>query len=335
MRILVTGGLGFIGSCFVRQGSRRFSDVSHMVVLDKMTYAADLSSIADCANRPPDVVVGDIGDYATVRELLARHRVDTVVNFAAETHVDRSIADYVPFIRSNMEGTCRLMHAIRDHLDRAGGTDEFRLLHVSSDEVYGDLSQDEARVFSEQDICQPNSPYAASKSAADQMVRAYSKTFGVRVAIVRPSNNYGPFQHPEKLIPNMVSLARQGKPLTVYGNGKNVREWTHVEDNCRAIWQVLSQPGAFGRPGQIFNIGSGEERTNNQIVDLIVSQLSAAYGVYPKISYVTDRRAHDRRYGLDSTLIRSGGWKPQVVLEKGIRSTVDWFWQRAESRGMC
>lgn len=325
MNLLVTGGLGFIGGAFTNWLLRRLPGC-RCIVLDKFTYASSLAA----ATAAAEVCIGDIADYALVRQLLQKHDINTVVNFAAETHVDRSIADYMPFVSTNVTGTCRLLHAVRDHLDRFGSRDHFKFLHVSTDEVYGTLGFEEERRFLETDRNEPNSPYAASKAAADQMIRAYSHTFQIPVAWVHPSNAYGPRQHPEKLIPRMVQLGYREQPLTVHGDGNNVREWTHVEDLCAAIWLTL-QRAEFACPGQHVNIGSGCERSNLCVIEQIRDLLLRA-GIMTTKVHVADRPGNDLRYALDCSTLRSFGWEPRVQFEYGLEGTVAWYLQEERGR---
>jgi dTDP-glucose 4,6-dehydratase len=326
--ILVTGGAGFIGCNFVRHALGRTE--ARVVVLDALTYAGNLESLAGVASHERyDFVRADIADRDAVREAFRRHRPDAVVNFAAETHVDRSIDDPGAFVRTNLVGTYELLEAARAH---AGDT--FRLLHVSTDEVYGTLGPEGA--FSETTPYAPNSPYAASKAGADHLVRAWGETYGLPVLITNCSNNYGPYQFPEKLIPLMTLNAIEARPLPIYGDGGNVRDWLYVEDHCEGILLALEK----GRPGGKYNIGGGNERTNLQVVDALCAALEAelpaarnpalaARGLrsYSELkTFVADRPGHDRRYAIDASLIRAElGWRPRHAFEQGLRETVRWY----------
>lgn len=325
--ILVTGGAGFIGGCFIRQWIAE--ERQPLVNLDKLTYAGNLDSLEAVADSPRyTFVLGDIGDRALVASLLAEHRPAAVVNFAAESHVDRSIDGPSAFVQTNVVGTFELLEAVRDHWSSlpAGEKEAFRLLHVSTDEVYGSLGSEGK--FTESTPYAPNSPYSASKAASDHFVRAYHHTFGLPVLITNCSNNYGPFQFPEKLIPLMILNAVEGKPLPVYGDGLNVRDWLFVEDHCRAIRRVL----ADGKPGEVYNIGGDCERTNIDIVKKIcalVDRLRPGLAHAPcesLIKYVKDRPGHDRRYAIDAGKIqRELGWRPQQNFESGLELTVRWY----------
>ena len=326
--ILVTGGAGFIGSNFVRHALARTD--ARVVVLDALTYAGNLESLADVASHPRYAFVqADIADRDAVREAFRAHRPDAVVNFAAETHVDRSIDGPGDFVRTNLVGTYELLEAAR-----ASAGDGFRFLHVSTDEVYGTLGPEGA--FSETTPYAPNSPYAASKAGADHLVRAWGETYGLPVLITNCSNNYGPYQFPEKLIPLMTLNAIEGRPLPIYGDGGNVRDWLYVEDHCEGIRLVLEK----GRPGGKYNIGGGNERTNLQVVDVLCAALEAelpaarntalaARGLrsYTELkTFVADRPGHDRRYAIDASLVRRElGWQPRHAFEEGLRETVRWY----------
>ena len=326
--ILVTGGAGFIGSNFVRHALARTD--ARVVVLDALTYAGNLESLADVASHPRyGFVQADIADREAVREAFRAHRPDAVVNFAAETHVDRSIDGPGDFVRTNLVGTYELLEAARAHAGEG-----FRFLHVSTDEVYGTLGAEGA--FSETTPYAPNSPYAASKAGADHLVRAWGETYGLPVLITNCSNNYGPYQFPEKLIPLMTLNAIEGRPLPIYGDGGNVRDWLYVEDHCEGIRLVLEK----GRPGGKYNIGGGNERTNLQVVDALCTAVEAvlpatrnpvlaARGLvsYAELkTFVADRPGHDRRYAIDASLIRRElGWQPRHAFEEGLRETVRWY----------
>jgi dTDP-glucose 4,6-dehydratase len=339
--ILVTGGAGFIGCNFVRHLLERTHD--GVVVVDKLTYAGHLESLADVASHPRYAFVqADIADREAMWALVRRHRPQAVVNFAAETHVDRSIDDPGAFVRTNVVGTFELLEAARAHLrERPEAAAGFRFLHVSTDEVYGTLGATGA--FSETTPYAPNSPYAASKAGADHLVRAYHETYRLPVLLTNCSNNYGPYQFPEKLIPLMILNAVEGKPLPIYGDGGNVRDWLYVQDHCEGILLVLHR----GQPGGKYNIGGGNERTNLQVVDALCAALEeerpgrdnpalAGRGLraYAELkSFVPDRPGHDRRYAIDASKVRAElGWRPRHDFESGLRETVRWYLQ---NRAWC
>jgi dTDP-glucose 4,6-dehydratase len=336
MNLLVTGGCGFIGSNFIRQRlSESPSPLRRLVNLDLLTYAGNPANLADLASDPRYTFVeGDIGDEALVARLLAEHRVDAIVNFAAESHVDRSIDSPEPFFQTNVVGTLRLLNATRRHwsaLD-ADGRRAFRFLHVSTDEVYGSLAPDEAP-WDETQPYEPNSPYSASKAASDHLVRAFHHTYGLPVVTTNCSNNYGPYHFPEKLIPLMILNALEGKPLPVYGDGQQIRDWLYVEDHASAIWLALRG----GRVGETYNVGGLNERPNLEIVRRICALLDAksprsdGRSYAEQITFVTDRPGHDRRYAIDSSKIRRElGWSPQENFDTGIVKTVDWYLQHRE-----
>jgi dTDP-glucose 4,6-dehydratase len=325
--ILVTGGAGFIGSNFILQRMER--DSYSIVNLDKLTYAGNLCNLKTIANdRRYEFVHGDIADRVLVHALLERRQPRAVVHFAAESHVDRSIRGPDDFIRTNVDGTFALLEEVRAYW---GGLAEqeridFRFLHVSTDEVYGSLGPEDP-AFSETTPYAPNSPYAASKAASDHFVRAYHHTYGLPVLTSNCSNNYGRFQFPEKLIPLMILNARDGKPLPVYGDGQNVRDWLYVEDHCSAIATVLVGGGV----GQTYNIGGWNEKRNIDIVETIcdiVDEMEGHRGPSRRslISFVKDRPGHDQRYAMDATKIeRELGWRPLETFESGIRKTVRWY----------
>ena len=316
--LLVTGGAGFIGCNFVRLVLAETP--ARVVVLDKLTYAGSLENLADVLGDPRlTFVQGDIADRVEVRKVFAEHRPDAVVNFAAESHVDRSIEDASAFIQTNIVGAFELLEAARRNVK-----DGFRFLHVSTDEVYGSLGPDGA--FEETTPYAPNSPYAASKAGADHLVRAYHETYGLPALITNCSNNYGPYQFPEKLIPLMILNAVEGKNLPIYGDGGNVRDWIYVEDHCRGVLAALQK----GRPGEKYNLGGRSERTNLQIVDAICGILEEERP--PGRSYkdlktfVPDRPGHDRRYAIDDTKARAElGWEPRQSFESGLKATVRWY----------
>jgi dTDP-glucose 4,6-dehydratase len=326
-RILITGGAGFIGSNFILQRMQESS--FSFTNLDKLTYAGNLENLKGIArDRRYVFVQGDIADRKLVSQILAEHKPRAIVHFAAESHVDRSIRGPEDFIRTNVNGTFALLEEARsywsalpeDHRSR------FRFLHVSTDEVYGSLGPDDPP-FSETTPYSPNSPYAASKAASDHLVRAYCHTYGLPTLTTNCSNNYGRFQFPEKLIPLMILNARDGKPLPVYGDGKNVRDWLYVEDHCEAIQTVLEK----GRPGETYNIGGWNEKSNIEIVETIcdlVDEMAPGKASSRRslITYVKDRPGHDRRYAMDAGKIeRELGWRPKETLGSGLRKTVRWY----------
>jgi dTDP-glucose 4,6-dehydratase len=325
--ILVTGGAGFIGSNFILQRLRQ--GAASIVNLDKLTYAGNLRNLEEVADDPRyEFVHGDIGDRALVRSLLQRRAPRAIAHFAAESHVDRSIRGPDDFIRTNVDGTFALLEETRAYwaeLDERDRSD-FRFLHVSTDEVYGSLGCDDPP-FSETTAYAPNSPYAASKAASDHLVRAYHHTYGMPSLTTNCSNNYGAFQFPEKLIPLMILNARDRKPLPVYGDGQNVRDWLYVEDHCTAIATVLER----GRVGQTYNVGGWNEKRNLDIVETIcdlVDEMSSREGLSRRslITFVKDRPGHDRRYAMDASKIeRELGWRPVETLETGLRKTVRWY----------
>ncbi|HEY3821719.1 MAG TPA: dTDP-glucose 4,6-dehydratase [Polyangiaceae bacterium] len=324
--IIVTGGAGFIGSNFVL-ASVRAADV-RVVNVDKLTYAGNLDNLAPIEGDPGHVFVrGDIGDRALCARLLGEHRPVAVVNFAAESHVDRSIDGPGDFIRTNLVGTFELLEAARAYHASLSAPDakRFRFVHVSTDEVYGSLGA--SGLFTEDSQYAPSSPYAASKAGADHLVRAYHHTYGLPTITTNCSNNYGPLQFPEKLIPLMILNALEGKPLPVYGDGLNVRDWLYVGDHCEALRLVLAR----GRPGQTYNIGGLNERTNLHIVhtltDLLDDLSPSPSGSHRRlITFVKDRPGHDRRYAIDAQKIRRElGWEPAHTFEQGIRETVLWY----------
>jgi len=337
--LLVTGGAGFIGSNFVQHALDHTA--ARIVVVDKLTYAGSLLNLERPLNDPRvRFVRADIADRGAMAQLFGDETPSAIVNLAAETHVDRSIDGPRPFIDTNIVGTFVLLDEARRFtasLDR-GGRAAFRFLHVSTDEVYGTLGASGA--FDEETPYAPNSPYAASKASADHLVRAYGHTFGLPVLITNCSNNYGPFQFPEKLIPLMILNALEGKPMPIYGDGGNVRDWLHVEDHCAGILRVL----ADGRVGEKYNIGGGSERTNLQIVDRLCDALEQVRpsranpalggGTYRDLkAFVPDRPGHDRRYAIDATKIRRElGWTPRRTFEEGLADTVQWY---VDHRGWC
>ncbi|MCK6482892.1 MAG: dTDP-glucose 4,6-dehydratase [Phycisphaerae bacterium] len=346
-RLLVTGGAGFIGSNFVRYVLDQHAD-AHVINLDKLTYAGNLENLAEYADHPRHTFVrGDIGDYDVVSRLLREHEIDSIVHFAAESHVDRSIVGPAVFVQTNVAGTLTLLHAARNYVAEAfpdaqaaetrpaaacGRTAaevstpartaerhgaHFRFLNVGTDEVYGSLG--ESGFFTEDTPLDPHSPYSASKAAADHLVSAYLHTFGLPTIVTRCSNNYGPYQFPEKMIPLMINNARRDKPLPVYGDGLNVRDWLYVLDHCTALWAVLTR----GRIGRVYNIGGNNEKTNLEVVGAILSILGKPESL---ITYVKDRPGHDRRYAIDAArIMRELGWTPSVTFEQGLRRTIEWY----------
>ncbi len=325
--ILVTGGAGFIGANFVHHWVASRGGL--IVNLDKLTYAGNPENLAPLsAGNRHELVRGDIGDRALVGELLRTHVPVAVVNFAAESHVDRSIHGPAAFVETNLVGTFALLDEVKAYWSGLEGRarDEFRFLHVSTDEVYGSLGPDDAP-FSETTPYAPNSPYSASKAGSDHLVRAYHHTFGLPTLTTNCSNNYGPYQFPEKLVPLVIHNALAGKPLPVYGDGQNVRDWLYVEDHCSAIARVLDA----GRPGETYNVGGNSERRNLAVVHTLCEILDAlrprSSGQYKDlITFVRDRPGHDRRYAIDPTKIRTElAWEPAYSFEDGMRRTVQWY----------
>src|SRR6267154_2427537 len=325
--ILVTGGAGFIGSNFILQRMER--DPASIVNLDRLTYAGNLHNLKAIAKeRRYEFVHGDIADRDLVRNLLERHKPRAIVHFAAESHVDRSIRGPDDFIRTNVDGTFALLEEVRAYWGSLAEQErtDFRFLHVSTDEVYGSLGPGDP-AFSETTSYAPNSPYAASKAASDHLVRAYHHTSGLPTLTTNCSNNYGRFQFPEKLIPLMILNARDGKPLPVYGDGQNVRDWLYVEDHCEAIATVLNR----GLPGETYNIGGSNEQRNLEIVETIcdlVDEMAPPLAASRRelITFVRDRPGHDRRYAMDTRKIeRDLGWRPKETFATGIRKTIRWY----------
>jgi len=330
--ILVTGGAGFIGANFVLDWVA--SNDEGVVNLDALTYAGNLESLASLRDDPRHVFVrGDIGDRALLDRLFAEHRPRAVINFAAESHVDRSIHGPGAFIKTNVEGTFTLLEASRAYWSALDSEKRaaFRFLHVSTDEVYGSLGKGDAP-FTEDHVYEPNSPYSASKAASDHLVRAWHHTYGLPVLTTNCSNNYGPFHFPEKLIPLMIVNALAGKPLPVYGDGMQVRDWLYVKDHCAAIRTVLAR----GAIGQTYNVGGWNEKPNIDIVQTICALLDEmrpdVAGPYSRlIAHVTDRPGHDRRYAIDARKIeRELGWRPAETFDSGIRKTVRWYLDHAD-----
>jgi dTDP-glucose 4,6-dehydratase len=333
--LIVTGGAGFIGCNFVRLALEATGD--RVVVMDALTYAGSLASLEDVKRNPRYAFVeGDVADRDAVDRVYREFQPSAVVNLAAETHVDRSIDDAVAFVRTNVAGTFEMLEGARRHLARqdAAARAAFRFLHVSTDEVYGSLGP--SGLFTETSSYAPNSPYAASKAGADHLVRAYHETYGLPALVTNCSNNYGPFQFPEKLMPLMILNALEGKALPIYGDGGNVRDWLYVGDHCEALLLVLQR----GRPGERYNVGGSNERRNEEVVDRICAALErlrpaavnpalAAKGVgsYGALkTSVPDRPGHDRRYAIDASKIRSElGWLPRHDFESGIAATAQWY----------
>ncbi len=312
MRILVTGGCGFIGSNFIRYCLKTYPNYS-LINVDKLTYAGNPENLSDISDSPRyHFIRADIADPVQMEEVIGKG-IDAIVNFAAESHVDRSIEDPSAFIKTNVFGTFVLLEAIRKVFPQQ----RIRFLHISTDEVYGSLG--ETGAFTEETPPAPNSPYSASKTAADMLVRSYYKTYGLPVLITRCSNNYGPYQFPEKLIPLMISNAIEDRELPIYGDGMHVRDWIYVEDHCRALDVVLHH----GREGEIYNIGGQSERPNLVVAQTILDRLGKPHSL---IRHVADRLGHDRRYAIDFSKIRRElGWNPTLSFEEGIRLTIEWY----------
>ena len=326
--ILVTGGAGFIGANYVLQELGRMT--STLVNLDKLTYAGNLQTLKSISEKPNyHFYQGDIGDRALVAQILEKYQTEAVINFAAESHVDRSIHGPGDFIQTNIVGTFHLLESVRAYYEKLGDgqKNKFRFLHVSTDEVYGTLDQNDPP-FAETNPHEPNSPYAASKAASDHLVRAWFHTYGLPVITTNCSNNYGPYQFPEKLIPLIIHNALKSKPLPVYGDGKQIRDWLYVEDHCDAIRVVLEQ----GRPGETYNIGGNNEKANISVVETICKILDQLQpradqkSYLEQITFVKDRPGHDRRYAINASKIANElGWKPKETFESGIQKTVQWY----------
>jgi len=328
--ILVTGGAGFIGANFVRY-LLNAEPQAKIVNLDLLTYAGSLENLKDLPDASRHTFVqGDICDAILVNRLLREHRIDTVIHFAAESHVDRSILGPAPFVQTNVMGTFTLLEAAKQAWNESGGFSGRRFHHVSTDEVFGSLSANDP-AFSETTPYDPRSPYSASKAASDHLVRAYFHTYGLPVTITNCSNNYGPYQFPEKLIPLMVLNAVRGKPLPIYGDGKQIRDWLYVEDHCEAIYRVARD----GNVGETYNVGGGNQPYN---IDLVTEICSVLDELRPEaaphaglMTHVTDRPGHDRRYAMDITKIRRElGWMPRHDIESGLRETVNWYLDNIE-----
>ena len=310
MKILVTGGLGFIGSNFVRHMADKDKAEMEIIVVDALRYGSNENNLKDLEYEYK-FVRGNICDYELMCELVKN--VDAIVNFAAETHVDRSISNPYAFVESNVKGTCTVLEAIRRV------NQEAKLVHVSTDEVYGDIEEGS---FKEDDMLKPSSPYSASKASADLFVLAYVRTYGLNAVITRCTNNYGMYQFPEKLIPKTIIRAKQGMKIPVYGTGKNVRDWIYVKDHCEAINIILEK----GNRGEIYNISSGDERSNLEVVTEILDSL----GKEDLIEFVEDRPGHDIRYSLDSSKVRELGWKCRHKFEEGLKETIEWYLKNEE-----
>ena len=324
-RVLITGGAGFIGSNFVHHWCKNYD--GRVVVLDILGYAGNKANVADLSSQDRfRLVQGDICDGALVASIVAEEEIDTVVHFAAESHVDRSILGPAAFVQTNVVGTFTLLEAFRNWWNAKDQPNDYRFLHVSTDEVYGSLEADDP-AFTETTSYAPNSPYSASKAGSDHLARAYFHTYGMPTLITNCSNNYGPFQFPEKLIPLMCLNILLGKPLPVYGDGQNVRDWLHVSDHCSAIDVVLHQ----AQPGDVYNIGGNNQVKNIDIVHSLCDLMGELAGDLPTpprdlITFVTDRPGHDRRYAMDISKIQQDlGWSPAYNFEKGLRQTVEWY----------
>ena len=330
---MITGGAGFIGSNFVRRVLA--GEMGSVLVLDKLTYAGHRSNLAEWENDDRfEFVQGDICDRDLVRSLLAEHQPEGIVNFAAESHVDRSIDAADVFILTNINGTLALLDEALKYWRDCNKPPGFRFHHISTDEVYGTLGA--AGYFTESTPFAPNSPYAASKAGSDHLVRAYHRTYGLPTLITNCSNNYGPYQFPEKLIPLALMNALEGRPIPVYGDGKNVRDWIHVQDHCDAVLAVLAK----GRPGETYNVGGESERTNLELLNALFVALNSYTGrtggrkrgdYQALIEFVADRPAHDRRYAIDASKIKQElGWTPKISLEEGLKQTVGWYIENQE-----
>jgi dTDP-glucose 4,6-dehydratase len=322
--MLVTGGCGFIGSCFVLQQMKQYPDI-HLINLDALTYAGNPDNVKEVADDPRYTFVkADVADRPAVEAVFAQYRPTQVVHFAAESHVDRSIDGPDVFVRTNVLGTQVMLDVARKQWQEDACMDTARFLYISTDEVYGDLPIDSTEKFTESSPIKPSSPYSVSKAAGDLMAQAYHRTYGMPTLITRSSNNYGPRQYPEKLIPLTIKKALAGEPIPVYGDGLNVRDWLYVEDNCRAIDLVLHQ----GTPGQVYNVGGNNELSNIDLIHLLLHALAQQTGkpeeTYTKlITFVPDRPGHDRRYALDSTaLSHATGWQSSQTMADGIRRTL-------------
>jgi dTDP-glucose 4,6-dehydratase len=325
--ILITGAAGFIGSNFVRMLISRGEDVK-IIALDKLTYAGNLANLKEVLNDKRLVFIkGDICDASLINALWDEHEIREVVNFAAESHVDRSIMSSAPFIQANVVGTQVLLDVAKTK-----GVEKF--LQISTDEVYGTLPENKPEIkFTEETPLEPNSPYSASKTAADCLVRSYFHTFNMPVSTTRCSNNYGPYQFPEKIIPLFITNLIEGKQVPLYGDGMNIRDWIHVEDHCEGIWATLNK----GKPGEVYNFGGDSERTNRQLTEIILQLMQKDWNT--SVHYVKDRPGHDRRYAIDASKAkRQLGWSPKHNFEQGIIETIEWYrahqdWWRAIKSG--
>ncbi len=331
MSVLVTGCAGFIGSNFVHtwlEGSKE-----PIVNVDKLTYAGNLSNLESVLGDARHTFVqGDIGDRALLDKLLALHQPRAIINFAAESHVDRSIHSPIEFLQTNVMGTFHLLEAARDYWTQQGRPESFRFLHISTDEVFGSLAPNESG-FAETHVYEPNSPYSASKASADHLVRAWHHTYGLPVLTTNCSNNYGPYHFPEKLIPLVIHNALSGKPLPIYGDGQQIRDWLYVKDHCLAIACVLDK----GVVGETYNVGGNNEKTNLEVVQTICATLDQlrplknGKSYSDQITFVKDRPGHDRRYAIDASKIkRDLGWEPQESFESGILKTITWYLDHPE-----
>lgn len=322
MRLLVTGGAGFIGSNFIHYMLNQYSEIN-ILNFDKLTYAGNLENLKSIEHLPNyKFVQGDICNSELVEQVIVQEKVDVIVNFAAESHVDRSISEPTIFVHTNVLGTQVLLEAARKNKLR-------KFIQISTDEVYGSLG--ESGYFTEETPLAPNSPYSASKAGGDLLARSYHETYGLNVNITRCSNNYGPYHFPEKLIPLMITNALEDKQLPIYGDGLNVRDWLHVSDHASAIDLVIQK----GRPGEVYNIGGHNERCNIDIVNLIINSLGKSNDL---IKFIEDRKGHDRRYAIDPTkLVTELGWKPKYNFDKGLQETINWYvenkewWERIKS----
>ena len=322
MNILVTGGAGFIGSNFLNLMVRRLPE-NHFINLDKLTYAANLLNLKSIENAHNySFVRADIADYSSIDKVFEQYKPEMIVHFAAESHVDRSILGPSAFIQTNINGTFNLLEACRKHWKNKG---DHLFLHVSTDEVYGSLG--ETGLFTEETAYNPSSPYSASKASSDHLVRAYHRTYGLPALITNCSNNYGPYQFPEKLIPLMILNALEGKTLPVYGTGENIRDWLYVEDHCEALWMVIEQ----GVPGETYNIGGNNEQKNIDVVQEICQALAVGTGkaladYTDLITFVPDRPGHDKRYAIDTSKIQKElGWSPKETFKTGLQKTIQWY----------
>lgn len=330
--MLITGGAGFIGSNLVQYWIERTSD--DVINVDKLTYAGNLQNLAKVVGNPRHIFLRtDIGDASAIPRILTKYKPRAIINLAAESHVDRSIHDPDTFIQTNVVATLRFLKAVYAYWNDLAEGDKarFRFLHVSTDEVYGSLDVG-AAPFRETTPYAPNSPYSASKAASDHLVRSFHNTFGLPVLTINCSNNYGPYQFPEKLIPLFIHRALAGEVLPVYGDGKNIRDWLHVSDQCAAIQAVLEK----GQPGHVYNVGASSEKTNLEVIELVCSFLDEqeprpdGKSYQEQITFVKDRLGHDRRYAVDARKIRQLGWKPKQTFESGLRSTVRWYLDNRE-----